>query len=449
MQIVFSGNQDILLLLKEQQKDVQYKQSEYLLQEKTEDGRLLLLNTISGEMVLLTEEERDAFEKLPSKIEHSLSELFLHSYIVPTSCNEMRRIEQLRAILLRKMEAEGVINHYNILPTTCCNARCFYCYESGIKQVNMSEDTADSLVDYIVAHSNGSKVTLSWFGGEPTLKKERIDQICQKLTENNISFVSKMVSNAYLFDENLVEHAKSAWHLKNIQITLDGTEDIYNKTKSYIYNDTNPYQRVLRNIQLLIDQKIRIVIRLNMDSHNQNDMVCLIEELADRFRGEKHLFVYVRRLIEDVGDRPVHHSEEDISQLNQCYSELQDLLEKNGWPQVENLLPSLSEWICMADNPASVQCSPDGIISKCEHYIFDHTVGTLENGITDYEEVKKWQEKTPFITCEGCVLFPSCRYVLYNCPSRPAECNQEEKEKRTACIRAKMIDEYQKWNTAQ
>ena len=103
----------------------------------------------------------------------------------------------------------------------------------------------------------------------------------------------------------------------------------------------------------------------------------------------------------------------------------------------------------MADHPASIQCSPDGILSKCEHHIFDHTVGTLENGITDFEEVKKWQEKTPFTTCEGCVLFPSCRYVLYNCPSRPAECNQEEKRKRIDRIRAKMTEEYQKWNAAQ
>jgi len=449
MQIVVHGNQSILLLLKEQEKNVQYKRSEYLIHEITEDGRLLLLNTISGEMVLLTEEEKNAFEKMPSNIIPSLSDLFLHGYIVPAARNEMRQIEQLRAIFLKMSENEGVINHYNILPTTCCNARCFYCYESGIKRVDMSKETADSLVKFIAAHSNNAKITLSWFGGEPTLKKDRIDQICRKLNDNDISFVSKMISNAYLFDKELVKHAKSAWHLKNIQITLDGTETIYNKTKAYIYKDTNPYQRVLRNIRLLLDEKIRVVIRLNMDSHNQNDMICLIEELATMFAGEKLLFVYVRRLIENVGDHPLDHSEEEISKLNQRYSELQDLLEQKGWAQIEKSLPSLSEWICMADNPASVQCSPDGILSKCEHHIFDHTIGTLEDGVTDFEEVKRWQEKTPFSTCEGCVLFPSCRYVLKKCPSRPAECDQEEKRKRIDRIHAQMAEMYQKWNAAQ
>lgn len=51
-----------------------------------------------------------------------------------------------------------------------------------------------------------------------------------------------MTSNGYIFNDELVEKAKNEWKLKNIQITLDGTRDVYNKAKNYYSeNDSNIY----------------------------------------------------------------------------------------------------------------------------------------------------------------------------------------------------------------
>lgn len=58
----------------------------------------------------------------------------------------------------------------------------------------------------------------------------------------------------YLFDGATVEQAVSHWKLKSVQITLDGTEEIYNRSKAFIYKDgKSPYQVVLANIQRLLD----------------------------------------------------------------------------------------------------------------------------------------------------------------------------------------------------
>ena len=392
MKIIVQGEYNILQLVASYVEGVVYKKSQYLLQEEVEDG-LLLSNTLTGEVVLLSQKERDLLSGLPSIICEGLRELAEHGYVVPETIQEFRRVSQLRAIFLKKREAQGVISHYNILPTTDCNARCFYCYESGIKHVNMTSETADRLVDFIAAHHGDRAVHLSWFGGEPTLGKARIDQICQRLNQLGITFASDIVSNGYLFNQELISHAKDLWKLTDIQITLDGTEEVYNKTKAFKNIKDNAYNRVLQNIEWLLDKEIRVAIRLNMDEHNAENLNELIDELSDRFKGKKFLSVYVRMLKENAGFSPILHSDDDLHRLRNKYLEIQNKLEMTGWPQIWRFsLPRLRTCTCMADDPNIIQCTPDGIFGKCEDCIYEHTVGDLKEGISDYKEINRWKE---------------------------------------------------------
>ena len=57
-----------------------------------------------------------------------------------------------------------------------------------------------------------------------------------------------MISNGYLFSEEIIDRAARLWELRNVQITLDGTEKVYNETKAYIApkdNATNYYFDIL------------------------------------------------------------------------------------------------------------------------------------------------------------------------------------------------------------
>jgi sulfatase maturation enzyme AslB (radical SAM superfamily) len=48
--------------------------------------------------------------------------------------------------LLRQIEySTDTINRYNILTTTGCNARCFYCFEEGVEIKTMSSRTAEQV----------------------------------------------------------------------------------------------------------------------------------------------------------------------------------------------------------------------------------------------------------------------------------------------------------------
>ena len=448
MEIVYQGDQDIIQLISVFKNNAIYSPSSYLLRKEMDDGTLLL-NGLTGEVILLSAEEKYLFDKLPAPICEQLRPLATHGFIIPETVQEERRIEQLRSIFLKRRETEGVITRYIILPTTNCNARCFYCYESNIKHVNMTKETAEKLVDYISKHHGDKRIGLSWFGGEPTLGKKRIDQICCRLKELGISYTSDIVSNGYLFDRELVKQAKDLWHLHKVQITLDGTEEVYNKTKAYVGIKDNAYQRVIRNIGYFLDEKIHVSIRLNMDNHNVENSKVLIDELAERFGGDENFAVYVRQLHDDVGFSPIPHSENDLLRLKEQFLGIQQKLEKVGWPQIrDNTLPKLKVCFCMADDPCSVQCTPDGILGKCEDCIYDHTVGTLEDGIINDEEIKRWREVEPLDNCAKCVLRPSCTHLLKHCATKPTECPVTEKEYKIKLYYEKMEKVYEEWKSA-
>ena len=109
-----------------------------------------------------------------------------------------------------------------------------------------------------------------------------------------------MISNGYLMNEETVKKAKDFWNLSNIQITLDGTEKIYNKVKNYIYKDnSNPFKTVIDNIHHLLNNNILVSVRMNCDKHNEEDLKELVKYLSEEFKGENNFSMYVWPIFEE------------------------------------------------------------------------------------------------------------------------------------------------------
>lgn len=401
-------------------KDTNYRLMKYLLQSEVEDG-ILLHNCVTGHLVLLTSEEAELLHALPSEPTESMRELIADHFLVPEGYNEYKSVNQLRAIY-QKRDTGDAINHYIILPTTFCNAHCFYCYESDYPHIHMTEETADKIIDYIDEHRKGKDVLLSWFGGEPLVGMARIDQISQGLKDRQIKFSSDMISNGYLFDEKLVEKAKNLWNLNRVQITLDGTEEVYNKVKAYVSVKGSPFQRVLRNIDLLSANEIYVNIRLNVDFYNKDDIRTLIDDLGRKYSGNKHVNVYLNMLFSNQGFEPVRHSEEDIIELANIINEYTESLKAMQLGSDRRNIPSLRASQCMADNAHALMLQPDGSFCRCEHEDVSESYGNLDEGIYDAQKLLKWKETIELSAyCPQCCLYPSC-FNLRHCMSSDSPC---------------------------
>lgn len=427
-------------------KDVEYRLIRFHISTYCNEG-ILLLNTVTGELVLLSNEEEEYISKLPAKPSKIAEELIKHRFLVPVEFDEVKSVNQLR-LIFRRLDVEEKITGFSILPTTYCNARCFYCFENGYRQVNMTPQLADQVVDYIERVSCGKSISINWFGGEPMVGHKRISQICERLTNDDIQFKSSMISNGSLFDENLAKTAREKWHLSRIQITMDGSEEVYNRIKNYIGFTDSPYYRTIENIGLLLDQGIRVNVRLNLDFHNADDLPALIDDLASRYHGRDNFYVYVHELFEDEGSDPVHHSQHERIEIENTKIQLESYIKEKGCKSISisesHKLPSLKHVYCMADNPCSVLINPLGQLGKCEHHLFKHLIGDIKfdgNGI-DHTALDYWMDPDMQLFCEQCELYPYCSKPV-TCDGGD-ECRQDIARHQVSNIKDIMINVYNK-----
>ena len=393
----------------------------HFIYEYKSENRTVCHNTLTKETILL-----DQDEEIPKKTEYDgsnklMAYLSQHHFLVRNQ-DEYKTYFGLISALRALNRKEG-ISLYTILPTTYCNARCFYCYEKDFHFTAMSAETEQKLIEYILATHNKDKFRISWFGGEPLLGLNTIRRVSSVLNENGLHFSSSMVSNGSLFNKALAEEAVKDWHLENIQITLDGTENEYHKRKQYYDTEKGSlFRRVLDNIHLLLNAGIQVKIRLNVDSDNLPDIRRLIDQLKEEFEQRELISVYTH---------PLFHEERSVrcSEIwNECIY-LNNLLNKFGLHMSsKSETGRLNLYYCKAANPGAVVIDPSGNLYACEHCAEDSCLGSIQAGYhSDYQRsissADLLREK-----CKNCRFLPICTDFSM-CPTIPYNCQEKERIK--------------------
>jgi uncharacterized protein len=108
-----------------------------------------------------------------------------------------------------------------------CNANCEYCYQKNAPKVPaMSKEIIDKVCERIENDDYYTKFNITFFGGEPTLEKENILYLLDKLKDVEKDFRFSMPTNAKNVDD-LVEIKrainKNGWEL---DITLSNKDDV-------------------------------------------------------------------------------------------------------------------------------------------------------------------------------------------------------------------------------
>ena len=422
MQTIVEPKQEIERLWGQQRirEDQTVRLMRYVLRADHE-GKVLLHNVVTGRLAVLSSEEAAVLDQLPMPYTPVMEQLAAAHYLVPEDYDEHRRAAGMRKILMTLSAARETeaITQFTILPTTACNARCYYCFEQGRAISAMTKETADETVRFIAGSCGpGKTASLSWFGGEPTVAVPRIDQICEGLREAGIRYYSQMISNGYLFDEDLAERAVSLWHLKAIQITIDGTEDYYNRVKAYVGITGSAYSRVMRNIGLLLDRKVQVTIRMNFDEANCGDLRALLDEIVSRFGRHPCLRFAIHPINgayeDDSGE--THHGTDAWFEAKVL--ELSELVEQTGLANEHTELPGLRYSGCMASSSSCATITPGGYIVSCpEQYDEDQYIGNVREGIADSEVRRSWKQIAEYEKCAECVLYPYCARVA-NCCSK-------------------------------
>lgn len=413
--------------------------SRFCITLKNDDG-VLVYNTLVNSMVLLSNEEYDTHKLYNGDLSYLYEKHFLikDDEYVESMANKIQGYIRTH----KPNRNYKTLNTVTILPSTGCNAKCFYCFEKGSKIKHMSFETADKVIEFIKNHYNGRKIRIRWFGGEPLINEKVITYISEKLIENNIVFESTMTSNCFLIKEEKVSTYKDVWNLKRMSVTIDGTEDVYNNIKLFTYNGS-AYEKVLKNIEVLGNNNIRVSIRINVGKHNLDNVEELIKELAPKFKTYKNVSIYLNRLYDNCDGAPIN--EEELSRVYNKVLEMTTLLRKygKGGSRIKINQP-FKTFSCMADSGNAVMILPDGKLGLCEHYMDELHIGDVENGITDFKNVvTSCEQVDKHETCFNCCLYPTCT-KLKVCTGGTL-CTKEVNDYSKYYIKRSMMVEYKKY----
>lgn len=238
------------------------KVSQFIICAKCDDDSslYLLYSTRTTAFVTLKEElykkifiacdfsERDSVEKLESM-----------GFLIKDEFDELKALEDIR-----KNGMDDPVQNVTILTTTECNARCYYCFENGIKQYPMSKKVADAVVEFVKRNYPDPQFAINWFGGEPLLNFDIIKYITEKLKMNGYRIISHITTNGSLLTKEMLDYFMSEYEDLSFQITVDEIGDKYGKIKRYTDIDSSlAYKRVIDNIAMLLDNHVTTNIRLN------------------------------------------------------------------------------------------------------------------------------------------------------------------------------------------
>ena len=171
----------------------------------------------------------------------------------------------------------------NIFVTDQCNFRCRYCYENGKakNKESMSEETADSVVDFIKSTIKPDQILrVSFHGGEPLINFTVIKYIINKIrTEIPNEALFGMTTNGSLLNDEIVDYIAENMKYK-LSVSIDGDEatQLFNRpalSGTYSFNDILKYAAAL-NIK-----GGSLVIRMTYDRKNISSLYSNIRFLID------------------------------------------------------------------------------------------------------------------------------------------------------------------------
>jgi uncharacterized protein len=167
-------------------------------------------------------------------------------------------------------EREG---HFSIiiLPHENCNFRCTYCYETFARD-KIAPDVVAGLKAFVAQKVETIRsLSVSWFGGEPLLARDAIDDLSESFIEScrgvGIPYLGSITTNAYLLTSQVLASLLRR-EVRHFQITLDGPSSTHDQTRK-LAGGSGTFQRILDNLQHMRDSRERFSVRIRVNFTNE------------------------------------------------------------------------------------------------------------------------------------------------------------------------------------
>jgi len=280
-----------------------------------------IVNLLSGNADLITASEAN---QLTGKTVPLFPEYLEKGYVVDPEC-ETKVFRSKYLDFLDSRETDEIQLFY--IPHLACNFDCTYCYQDGYATHENPPETevAAAFFDYIQSNFKGRRKYITLFGGEPLLPGTKnqlfLDYFVNRCRTLKIDLA--LVTNGY----HLAEYIPILAHtvIREIQVTLDGPEDIHNLRRP-LKGGQGTFDRIVSGIDAALESKLAVNLRVVLDRENLNMLPRLAQFAIDKGWTSSPLFkTQLGRNYE------LHHCQSDQARLYSridLYKDLYELIAK-------------------------------------------------------------------------------------------------------------------------
>lgn len=312
-----------------------------------------------------------------------------------------------------------------LLPTQGCNLRCPYCFEGEKRNISMSSEVIDKVIEYIDNNDMVRTFSITWFGGEPLLRIDIIEKFLEKLTslEDKKLVSHSVVTNGTIMNQSVLRLFRKH-PLDSIQFTIDGSQEEHD-SKRFFANMKGSYSTIINNIKLFssVFPDVRVSVRVNIDKGVSLKFVEICNELKESLNITKRTRINIYPgILKCTATNCMSHflSTDDKQQF------YYNLLNKG---MAYQKYPDRKTGGCTATSISSAVIGADGSIYRCWEDVGDKSmvVGSVfDNKCTNPELFSKYMEYgSPFSSkkCLDCGFLPICSG---GCPKQRLMCGNME-----------------------
>jgi len=367
-----------------------------------------IYSPLSGHVLLLKDEEVERLEKilLGNEIGNELQNNILKTFI-----------DNRNLFVFQMPKSEKDIYEVDILSNFKCNFSCSYCYSAkGRSSKELEFNNIKILADYLFLsgshpHDKSFKINFSG-GGEPLLSfsliKESISYI-NKITENlPVKYSYALVTNGSLLTSEIIDYIKE--QKINLVVSFEVLQEFQDMERG-------SYDKVARNINLLLEKKCSFGIRATITPQSVSYMKKMVEELEVHFPKLKAI-VFDTVLSSDIFKKPV--------QLQQYYDDFTtNYISAKEYGKRAGILVrcnALEPLLMLRDRTCQgkIVLTPNGFISSCARIsspledLYDKFIyGEIHDGTIEFN-TKKLED---MMNANNIYSRRECRtcYARWNC----------------------------------
>ena len=401
-------------------------------------GKAILFNTNTNELLDVLPSQKNILKNLllsrssllkTPQEQFLLSKGFLLSNEFSPICNSVKLLKEREKIL-----------QITILPTLSCNFRCPYCFEKHINQ-KMSRLVIEKIIEFVEKSVASFRVlSVHWYGGEPLLCLDLIQQISDKLqglcVRHKKIFLASITTNGYLLTPSTYKTLRY-YNINEYTITLDGPKSYHDQQRK-LCDGSKTFDTIVENLKdiqkLESSSMVRFFIRTNFTKENYKKRRNWELFLEKEFLFDKR-FRYVPRYTWNNKNSQVPSAElipfifnNFVSNINQIQLSLTHSshqcnlalthdfsLQQEAVAQLESLKNHSA--ICGAGLRKTLIVLPSGDVAKCQVSLASGSsyVGSIFDmaSVDDYADnfSKRWWDRSDGIAqsdCLKCPVYPYC-----------------------------------------